>query len=65
VSKPITHAELADALDCFWNAAIGEAHQQGSSEGMAVAAIMSVGFAAVATRLREHGKAQNDVVRTP
>lgn len=51
---PLTGAVLADALGCFWNAAIGEAHtRQG---GMDVASIMAVGIAAVAARLTEDGK---------
>ena len=49
--KALTAAELADALGCFWNAAIGAAHRQ--QEGMAFASIMVEGIAAVGTRLQE------------
>lgn len=50
-AAPLTKEDLADALECFWNAAIGEAHtRQG---GMDTASIMAVGIAAVATRLKE------------
>lgn len=44
---------LADALDCFWNAAIGEAHNRQSAAAMDTASVMATGFAAVAARLRE------------
>lgn len=49
--EPLTAAEFADALDCFWNAAIGESHRQ--QEGISTAAIMAEGIQAVANRLRE------------
>jgi hypothetical protein len=49
--KLLTAGDLADALGCFWNAAIGEAHTQ--QEGMPFAAIMAGGVAAVQTRLQE------------
>ena len=51
---PLTGAVLADALGCFWNAAIGEAHNR--QGGMDVASIMAVGIAAIATRLTEDRK---------
>jgi hypothetical protein len=47
---PLTATELADALDAFWNASLGEAQNQ--REGHATASIMSEGFAAVARKLR-------------
>lgn len=47
----LTTENLADALSCFWNAAIGEAHNQRSD--MPVASIMAEGFAAIERRLRE------------
>lgn len=47
--------DIAEALGCFWNAAIGEAHAQ--QEGAAFASIMAVGIAAVAERFRELGVA--------
>lgn len=50
-TKGLTAAEFADALDCFWNAAIGESHRQ--QEGISTAAIMAEGIQAVANRLRE------------
>lgn len=47
----LTPLMLAEAFDCFWNAAIGSAHNRQS--GMDAAAAMAAGMAAVATRLRE------------
>jgi hypothetical protein len=44
---------LADALDAFWNASIGEAHARQSSTAMDVACVAAAGFAAVAARLRD------------
>lgn len=44
---------LVDALGCFWNAAIGEAHNRQSSVAMDCAAVMAEGVAAVACRLDE------------
>lgn len=49
--EPLTAAQLADALGCFWNASIGEAHRQ--QEGITTASIMATGFAAVQQRLEE------------
>lgn len=50
-NPPLTAAQLADAFDCAWNAAIGEAHrQQGGHE---TAAIIAESFAAISSRLRE------------
>jgi len=45
---------LADALDCFWNPAIGAAHDSGSSDVIAVVGAIAQGFGAMAQRLREH-----------
>jgi hypothetical protein len=50
-TAPLTASVLADALDCFWNAALGAAHQR--QEGFATANIMVEGIAAVARRLHE------------
>lgn len=50
-AAPLTRADLADALGCFWNAAIGAAHNQ--QEGMPFASIMAEGVAAVAQQLNE------------
>lgn len=44
----ITHHHLAEALDCFWNAAVGP-----ERDGQQPAACVAQGLAAVATRLRE------------
>jgi len=49
--RPLTAQQLSDALGCFWNAAIGEARNQ--QDGMAFAAIMAEGMAAVQHRLSE------------
>lgn len=49
--KPLTALDLADALSCFWNAAIGAAHER--QEGFDTANIMVSGFSAVEQRLRE------------
>lgn len=54
--KPITAAMLSDALGCFWNAAIGAAHNHG--DGMATADIMAQGMQAVANRLIEISEAE-------
>lgn len=43
---------IADALDCYWNAAIGAAHDRGF-DAMSTATITVQGIGAVATRLRE------------
>lgn len=47
---------LADALDCFWNAAIGAAHEKQDSTVFAVVGCIAEGVQAVSNRLREHGK---------
>lgn len=44
---------IADALGCFWNAAIGEAHNRQSPVAMDVASVMAEGINAIAVRLRE------------
>lgn len=53
----LTPAQLADALNCFWNAAIGDAHNRQSSTAMDAASVMAEGLAAVAARLNEIGGA--------
>jgi len=45
--------KIADALDCFWNAAISAAHERQSSTAMDVASVMAEGFRAVSAGLRE------------
>lgn len=45
--------KLADALDCFWNAAIGQAHDKQDSTAFAVVACIAEGVQAIANRLRE------------
>lgn len=50
-ASPLTAADLAEALSCFWNAAIGESHRQ--QDGITFAAIMAEGMAAVEHRLRD------------
>jgi hypothetical protein len=44
---------IAEALDCFWNAAIGAAHARGDFDAMSTATVVSQGVAAVSARLRE------------
>ena len=44
----------ADAYECFWNAAIGTAQESQDSTAHAVAGALAQGYAAIATRLREH-----------
>ena len=44
----LTPEALADALECFWNAALGSQHL-----GNTPVACIAVGFQAVAARLRE------------
>lgn len=51
--KVLTTDDLAEALSCFWNAAIGEAHNRQDSTAFAVASIMAEGFAAIERRLHE------------
>lgn len=53
VERTLTAAQLADALGCFWNAAIGAAHERGSYDAMSTASVMASGFAAVQARLLE------------
>lgn len=48
----LTPELLADALDCFWNAAIGHAHNAQSTLAMDTAGSIAEGFAAIANRLR-------------
>lgn len=50
---PLTASQLADALGCFWNAAIGSAHETQNSSAFAMASVMAQGFAAVQARLNE------------
>lgn len=47
--KPLTAEVLADALDQFWNAAIGE-----SRHNINPVACVALGLHAVANRLRKH-----------
>ncbi|MER8604802.1 hypothetical protein NKH48_13710 [Mesorhizobium sp. M1233] len=54
--KTLTAEMLADALGCFWNAAIGDARDKQDSRVLAVASSMAEGFAAVERRLREHAQ---------
>lgn len=56
-SKPVTRADLADALSCFWNAALG-AQQQDQTP---VSCIVE-GIQAVAWRLEEIDKADRETV---
>lgn len=51
---------VADAIDCFWNAALGAAHERQSEVAADLASVMVQGFAAIATRLREHAAAPKD-----
>jgi hypothetical protein len=50
---PLTKTDLRDALDCFWNAAIGEAHHKQDSTAFAVASIMASGIQAISNSLKE------------
>lgn len=52
-NEPLTAGQLTDALGCFWNAAIGEAHNRQSAAAMDTAAVVAEGISAVANRLRE------------
>lgn len=52
---PLTASRVADALDAFWNAAIGEARNQQVGDALATASVMAEGFRAVAEKLREGG----------
>lgn len=50
-ARALTCVDLADALECVWNAAIGESNRRQSDIG--VASIIAESFQAVAVRLRE------------
>src|SRR5690348_2883196 len=52
--------DIADVLDCFWNAALGSARDSQDATAQAVAGSLAEGFAAMATRLREQNAAQPD-----
>jgi hypothetical protein len=54
--KDVTLPMIVDALGCFWNAALGEAHQR--QEGFAFASIMATGVEAIRARLEELSRAQ-------
>lgn len=56
-SKPLTRADLADALSCFWNAALGAQRQDQTVVGCIVE-----GIQAVAWRLEELDKADRETV---
>lgn len=60
----LTTEALADALDCFWNATIGAAHERQSAGAMDVASVLSEGISAVSQRLREHAPAPAVELRT-
>lgn len=47
----LTKADLAEALECVWNAALGVSHQR--QEGIAIASIIAESAHAMAARLRE------------
>lgn len=53
--KPLTRADMIEALDCVWNAAIGEAQRRQSS--IDFAAIMAESAAAMSNRLTERTEA--------
>ncbi|TIT80128.1 MAG: hypothetical protein E5W57_04145 [Mesorhizobium sp.] len=55
LDEQVTFGKLADSFSCFWNAAIGDAHQRQDPTAFAVIGSMAEGFAAVERRLREHG----------
>lgn len=52
-SKPDPLLIVADALECFWNAAVGSARNSQDATALAVAGSLAEGFAAMASRLRE------------
>ena len=54
--RALTAGDLAEAFDCFWRAALGEARDSQDPSTMFTVAAVSYGFAAVATRLREMSK---------
>lgn len=55
----IDSKQLADALDCFWNAALYATHEHQDSTANAVMHGMVEGVAAIAARLREYGDAHD------
>lgn len=52
-TKMITKTQLADALDNFWNVAIGAARNSQDSTACATVGAIAEGLAAVANTLRE------------
>lgn len=59
----MTDNKLADALDCFWNAAIGPARDSGDFSTIQTVGAIAEGFAAVSQRLREHSEAHDSEKR--
>ncbi|WP_378952253.1 hypothetical protein [Mesorhizobium sp. ANAO-SY3R2] len=57
---PLTATHLAEALGCFWNAAIGEAHNKQDSTAFAVIGSMAEGVAAIERQLREISPPSDD-----
>lgn len=55
----MTPKTLADALGCFWNAAIGAARERQSLNAIEVADVMTAGVAAVAARLEEQAEGES------
>jgi len=55
-AKPLTAADLADALGCFWNATIGAAHERQDSAAFSMASVLVEGIAAVQNHLVEQAK---------
>jgi hypothetical protein len=50
---PLTATQLADALGCFWNAAIGSANDRQDATAFSVVGAMAEGIAAIQKRLTE------------
>lgn len=53
----LTAKGMADALDAFWNAAIGDVRNSQASSEVAVVGAVAQGFAAVSAHLRKGGAA--------
>lgn len=48
--------DIADAIECFWNAAIGAANDRQDFTTISVIGAMAEGISAIATRMREQAK---------
>lgn len=55
-------AHIADALSCFWNAALGEAHAKQNTTAYDVIACIAVGIEAVKSRLEQPPERKSNAI---